>query len=389
MANQYGVMFNGRRIMHPGAYDATKANGITTITGGSLNVPIMIGTADSGEAGKVMWYSDSTSLKNDLVAGDLVTASELLFSPIPEGGGGASVVGVIVANPTTQASISKTGLKVSAKRFGEAGNRIQTKLENGTIAGSKKLTSQRWDTGEIEVFDNLGAILMIQYTGPQVYADVTVTVTTGSATKLETKIGAAVGTAVVDLSLDLTTERFTTIEDIAKYIGSMSGYSVSYVDYNATASMPVGKLDAMVATPITASPVPLLGVQGGIVTQVTAQSQMVKAEVNAGAVTNYAYSYLTGGGKGTTPTSWATHFDTIKKEFSDILVVLSGSQAIHAEALSHVQQMENRQQKQMLFTGGVAGETVAQAKARAVTLNSARAVLAYPGIYHKLSLIHI
>ena len=118
MASQYGVMFNGRRIIHPGAYDATKAEGITVITGGSMNIPIMVGTAESGESGKVMWYSDSTSLKNDLVGGDLVTASELLFSPIPEGGGGASVVGVVVANPTTQASLTRQESKFPLRSLG-------------------------------------------------------------------------------------------------------------------------------------------------------------------------------------------------------------------------------------------------------------------------------
>jgi len=383
MASQYGVMFNGRRIIHPGAYDATKAEGITVITGGSMNIPIMVGTAESGESGKVMWYSDSTSLKNDLVGGDLVTASELLFSPIPEGGGGASVVGVVVANPTTQASLTKAGIKVSAKKFGESGNRIQTKLEDGTTPGSKKFTVQKWDTEEIEVFDNLGALLSLQYTGSQAYAGLTITATAGVAEKLEVKIGDDEATSVVDLTLDLTSERFATVEDIARYISSISGYNVSYVDYSASATLSSSKLDAMALTPIKDSSVYVMGVAGDVINQVNAQSQLVVVETAAGALINYTYSYLAGGARGTTPGTWATHFDTIKKEFSDILVVLSGSEAIHAEALSHVQQMENRQQKQMLFTGGVAGETVAQTKARASALNSSRAVLAYPGIFHK------
>jgi hypothetical protein len=126
----------------------------------------------------------------------------------------------------------------------------------------------------------------------------------------------------------------------------------------------------------------LKAVNGDIKLQTAKYSELITAEVT-GTLANFDYNYLAGGSKGTAPTSWSSYLNTVKKQFSDILIILSDSEAIHAEALTHVQQMEQRQQKQMLFTGGAVGETVVRTKQRASMLNSSRAVLAYPGIYHK------
>ena len=381
MANDYGVVFNGRRVVHPGAYDATDAQGTTVVSAGSANIPILVGTADSGESGKVLWYNNATQVRNELKGGDLVTGAELMFSPSPEGGGGASVVGILVVNPTVRATKTVGGLVLTALEYGEGGNRIQSKLENGTMAGTKKLTNFRWDNEQIEVLDNLGAILNIQYVGASAYASAAVTVTTGNATKLEIKVGADLATSVVDVSLDLTTERFATIEDIVKHLNSLSGYVATFVDYSRNFDLPSSKLDAIAALDIKTSKT-LLAVKGDIEIQSTKFSKMVSVAVT-GVIANFDFNYLVGGLKGATPASWSSKFDIIKGYFSDLLVVLSDSEAIHAEALAHIQQMETRQQKQMLFTGGAIGDTVAQTKQRASALNSSRAVLAYPGIFHK------
>jgi hypothetical protein len=172
------------------------------------------------------------------------------------------------------------------------------------------------------------------------------------------------------------------VQDVVNYINSVSNYSVSYVDYSANSSLPVGQLDALAQTAIKASAVYVMAVNGDIAQHINTFSNLVTVTVT-GAVTNFAYTYLAGGSKGVTPTTWANHFDTVKKQFSDVLVVLSSSQSIQAEALAHVQQMLQRNQKQVMFTGGAVGESTTVVKQRAATLNNSRAVLAYPGIYYK------
>lgn len=378
--NNYGVTFNGRRIVHPGAYDHIDATAMTVATGGSLNIPIVVGTADAGEPGKVLWFTSADDARKVLRGGDLPTALELMFSPSPEGGGGASLIGVVVVNTTQRATLTKGGITVTAKEHGEGGNRIQFKVEDGTIAGSKKATVYRWDTEQMEVYDNLGALMKIEYRGEKKYAEVNVTVSGGVATTLVTKVGADKTSAVTDVVIDLTNERFYTVDAIIRYLNGISGYSVSYVDYK-NSNIPSSKLSATTGLNIKSGGY-VMGVEGSIEAQINQYSELVEVDVT-GAVTNFDFTYLTGGSKGSAPASWAPYFDTIKKHFSDILVVLSDSDSIHAEALAHVQRMEKRNQKQMLFTGGGVGETVERVKQRAAMLNSSRAVIAYPGIYHK------
>ncbi len=49
----------------------------------------------------------------------------MMFSPSPEGGGGASLVGVIVANKTVPATATIGGVKFTAAEYGEGGNKIK------------------------------------------------------------------------------------------------------------------------------------------------------------------------------------------------------------------------------------------------------------------------
>lgn len=377
-----GVNFNGRRIVHPGAYDAIDASAMTITTGGSVNIPVVVGTANAGESGKLNWFTSVEDARRVLGGGELVTALELMFSPTPEGGGGASLVGVVVANQTVKAKATAGALTISAKEFGEGGNRINIDLADGTIAGSKKLTAYRWDTEQLETYDNLGAIIKVEYTGTEAVAEMTITKANDKANLLEIKIGADSATAVTDVAVDLTNERFGTVDAVIKYLNSVSGYKASYVEYR-NSDMPSSLFDEAIAVDVkTANYV--MGVKGDLL-QLNNYSSLITIEVGTGAVSNFLGTYLTGGAKGDAPASWAPYFETIKSNFTDILVVLTASESIHAEASTHVGQMEIRHQKQMLFTGGGIGENVERTKQRASTLNSSRAVLAYPGIYSKSS----
>lgn len=381
MASQRGFIFGGRRVVHPGAYHSLDANGTTQVTPGGSNLPILVGEADAGKSGEVMWFSNIEDARKVLRGGELLTALELVFSPSPEGGGGASVAGVLVTNATVQASATSGGIKATAREYGAGGNRIQFKVDDGAIAGTKKVTVHRWDTETMQVYDNLGAVLQVEYTGAMAFAGITVTRTGETATLLEIKVGADAGTATVDISIDLTEERYATIEDVAKHINSISDYNVTYVSYAQNSALSASMLDAVADKDIT-SPAYITAVKGDVEFQLNNTAELISVEI-VGEITNQPFKYLTGGDRGTSPTSWAEHFDTIKKQFSDVLVVLTDSEAIHAEATLHVQQMENRQQPQMLFTGGAIGESVEKTKQRSATLNSSRVVLAYPGIYHK------
>lgn len=373
------INFDGRNIVHPGGYSTIDSNSMIVTSDGSTNIPIVLGTADSGKPGEVKWFTNMLAATSYLRGGELLNALQLMFSPLPEGGGGSSMVGVVIVNPNTQSTLAAGGMTFTSLEYGSGGNKVQVKVENGTIANSKKLTASRWDINALEVFDNLGAIMSIVYTGVSAYGEVTVTVASGTATRLQTKVGASSATAVLDLDLNLTDPRFTTIDGVISYINSVSGYTAALLNPLHSGMASAG-LDAVSAVAIKTS-ANLMGLNAGVKYTVNGNSNLVSINVTS-TVTNFVNTYLGGGTTPTAPASWATQLDTVKSSFSDVLVVLSGSSSIHAEAAIHVGQMELRKQRQVMFTGGVTGETATQAKQRASALNNSRIVLAYPGIYH-------
>jgi hypothetical protein len=371
--SQFGINFGGRTIVHPGGYSQIKSDAMIVSSPGSSNVPIIVGPASAGEPGVLKWFTGVEEAREYLRGGDLATAVELMFSPIPEGGGGASIVGVMIVNENEQATVTAGGVKFKALEYGDGGNRIQAKLEN--VSGVRRLTISRWDTNTIEVYDKIGDLFKVVYNGTE---SAVLTVTTGAsgATRLQTVVN-----STIDLDINLESAEYSTVDDIVRYINSVSGYSASYVAPYSD-SIPATKLDAVTEVSIKGEGGVVTALQSSLVKRIEEDSYLVSADVTS-AVTNFESTYLQGGVTGQVPSSWVQYFDAIKKHFSDVLVVLSASESIHAEASMHIAQMESRKQRQVLFTGGDKGETPAKAVQRATTMNNSRAVIAYPGIFHK------
>lgn len=375
---KYGASFNGRRIIHPGAYDSIDASAMVISSPGSLNLPVIIGTADAGEPGVVRWFTSPESAQKYLRGGDLYLAANIMFSPSSEGGGGCSTLGVIVANRHERATLVDGSISITSKEYGEGGNSIVVALEPGTVPGAKTLTISRWDIDKLEVFENVGHLFSIAYEGESAVAEVKITHdVSNNPAKLELLTGTTQEDKAVDVTIDLANGRYPNIGSIVQYISSIKGYRATLAN-GMVSALPSTILDACEGVSIKTS-APILGVKGDIN---NIQSELVTITC-AGEVTDIAPTNLSGGVKGTSPASWSQYYEQLKKEFSDILVVLSDDISIQMEAASHVGNMETRGQKQVLFTGGALGESIYDIKQRASTFNTSRAVLGYPGILIK------
>lgn len=374
---KYGTSFNGRRIMHPGAYDVIDANSMIMSSTGSVNLPVVIGTADAGEPGVVKWFTSPESAQKYVRGGDLYLAANIMFSPTSKGGGGCSTLGVIVANRHERATLTQGDINIVSKEYGEGGNNITVSLQPGTVEGSKTLTVSRWDIDALEVFEDIGHLFTVHYEGSKEVAELTITHGVSAPNKLEIKLGSTPEDKATDLVIDLASGRYPTIGSIVQYISSVKGYRATLANGMASA-LSSTILDACEDVNIK-TPAPVLGVKGDLN---NIQSELIHIKCN-GEVEDIEPTNLQGGVKGTAPASWSTYFEQLKKEFSDILVVLSDDVSIQMEAAAHIGNMETRGQKQMLFTGGAVGESVKDIKQRANSLNTSRAVCAYPGILIK------
>lgn len=99
-----GVYFNGKWILHPGAYSTIDAQDMTVMNSSSERVVALIGTSKGGIPGQVMWFNDPVYARKVLKGGYLLKAAEKAWSPAKDGGG-AYTIACIRANNATQSKL--------------------------------------------------------------------------------------------------------------------------------------------------------------------------------------------------------------------------------------------------------------------------------------------
>jgi len=115
-------------------------------------------------------------------------------------------------------------------------------------------------------------------------------------------------------------------------------------------------------------------------------SNFVTAVTGAGMLplTTISATPLAGGTDGQAPISgdWTNGFQALEAKDVDIVVPATGDATIHAQALTHCQNMSlpNARKERVMVCGAVLGESTAQQVTRIGNLRSARAQLVYPGM---------
>lgn len=374
-----GVEFNGRRIVHPGAYSSIDASAMVVTGPNALNIPVLMGESDAGIPGTVQFFNNAIDAHNYCMSGDIDKAIDFSFSPSSKGGQGATQLGIFVTNANTQATLTKSGLIYNSLSYGLNGNSIQAKVEAGTILGSMRLTLSTWANAYPEVYDNVGTVIQVKYTGAALYADIAVTQVDGIPTTITTRTGSAVGTAVADLIINLTTGQYPTLSALCNYINSIGTYSAQVVNSNDGA-LSTSVLDSTPTTVINVTGGYLLALVGDLLYRVNGTSQLVSIAKGTTPILGlFAWLPLKGGATGIVPTTWSTYFDTLTSVQFDILCLLSSDPVIQAEGSTYVTSVESFKPLTM-FTGGALGETSVQIEQRIATINNSRVIIGYPGI---------
>lgn len=383
MARNIGVNFAGKRIIHPGAYARIDASALDVLGTLSARRIVFLGTSEGGEPNKIHWFTNLSDARAVLRSGDLLTAGELAWNPSGDGVG-AGEIGFLRVQPATQASLTKDNMTFISKDYGAHTNRIQVKLEDGSTAGSKKITVYYWADDVREIYDNLGLIFDIKYIGDQEYATLSIETDneTGKSTKLTIKVGADAETATEVLSYELGEGEYYDINKLVTDINE-------HVDFEASMK-PLGNknittdvLDTVVDQDIT-STYTVTALQGDILYQ-TRLSNLITIEFGSGSFpSNFDFTYLTGGTDGNTPSSWSTFLDKLYGTGTYFVVPLTSDTAIHAECNSYINAQADQERVPMMgIYGGDFEESIDTVIGRAITLNSSRAVVCYPEIQYQ------
>lgn len=378
MARSIGVTFDNKHIIHPSAHARVNADALNTINTGTSRNIVFLGTSTSGAPGKIHWFSNPADAREVLRGGDLLQAGELAWNPSGDGSG-AGMIGFIRTQPATQAQLVKDAMTIKSKEYGSHTNKIQVKMEDGTITGTKTITVYRWTDEVREIYEDLGIIFNIQYKGEEEYAVLTITQTDGKATNLSVKVGEDSETATEVLSYPLGEGEYY---DINKLINDINEHE----DFEASIS-PVGNknlttdlLDAVENKNIKTK-YSVLALKGDILHQ-TRTSRLIEISFTSGSFpSNFDFTYLAGAVDGAVPSSWSNYFEMLHGEAVYLIVPLTADKSIHMECNRFINNQAEQERNFMLGVyGGNEDETIDQAIGRSLSLSSSRAILAYPGI---------
>lgn len=371
MVRNVGVNFNGRNLVRPGARSRIDASDIAVTGSGAEKKIAILGQAEGGIPGEYVEYSTYSEARNNFRKGKLLEGAQLAWRE------GAGPIGFIRMNEGSQASLTQGSMTLTSKMHASEANRIEAKLEDGNLEGSKRLTVGFWVDNIREVYDNIGPLFSVTHTGSNETATLSITKgTDGYAETVELTVGAleplrfSVGDGGQFKEVNRLIAEIDSHPDIdAKLLGS----------YNK--NIATKHLDAMASTDLIGTPATVTAFKGDLLTQV-ANSRVVDVAIDGDTLPdNFGNTFLTGGADGDEPTSYASALDALVGTGAYIIVPMTSDPVIQGEIASFIAQQTAIEQNAMrAFYGGALGETVDQILNRASSLNSDRSVVCYPGL---------
>lgn len=382
MPTNVGTNFNGQHLIHPQVNAAVNANALNGVGSSDSPKVVFVGSSVGGQPNVLNWFSNPTDATNAYVGGDLVQAANLAWSPSGDFPG-AGTIGLLRVQSAVQSVLTEGNMVLTSKDYGSYTTQIQAQLETGSIAGSQKLSFYYWPTNLTEVYDNLGPIFTVQYTGAENYAVIEIdhNATTGLATTLTISVGADQTSATPVMTFPLGNGPYSSVNDVIYNINEHADFTASMVTYG-NKNVNTSSLDAVASQDIKSAAFTVTAMEADIVLE-TQYSELIQVSfLSTGTFpTDFAYSYLVGGSDGQVPADWTNSLNNLFGEGAYIVVPLTSDQSIHSEVLGYItSQSDNEHNRMVGIFGGDLGETVEQTVSRALTLSSSRAVVAYPGI---------
>lgn len=157
-----GIFFNGKWVERPQAVARVDVRGMVPPNLVAEGIGYLIGKSTGGRPQEVMYFSDLSSAREELISGDLLDACEIAFNPSSSAGiGGAGILAVVRVEPATQSLLTLKDndtpgvdvITVKSKGYGSYTTGISMKIEAGTSIGIKVTINY----GNLyEVGDNIG-----------------------------------------------------------------------------------------------------------------------------------------------------------------------------------------------------------------------------------------
>lgn len=358
-------------IARPHTKITVDTSGIGGSSSGSDKQLMLIGSAKGGKPGAVYRVRNYPEAKSIFREGDLLDAMELAWNPSPDQLGAGDILALRV-DSAQEATLTKGGLKVTSKLYGREANDIQVALEENSLTQTKRLIVDFTKDHIHQVYDNLGKIFKVAYTGEQGTA--TLTVEKDTDTELAKKMVIKAGEDVVK-EYDLTSGIYAEVNAIINDINNLPDFEASFFPFGDK-NVESRYLDIQADVDLKAKEPSYITALGGDIIKQVKYDQYISVEIDRkGKLEPFESTKLTGGTDGTVPESWADKYEKLANEGGYYLVPLTDKQAIHSEAVAFATDRSDNGEPMRVICGGGYDESIEELFKRSATLQNPRALL--------------
>lgn len=371
-------VYPNKKVSRPHTEIISDTSGIGGASSGSVKQLMIVGKAQGGKPNTVYRIRNYMQAKQTFRGGELLDAIELAWNPTPDSSlNNAGDILAMRVEDAVNAKLTKGGLTVTSNIYGTDSNDIQVSLEDNGTTDTKRLTVSFATDRYSQVFDNLGKIFSLKYTGEEAEATFSITKGRDGSKQLVLKAGETLddGAPTVTKTYDLGSGVFTDTATLISDINNLPDFEAKF--------FPIGDKNVPTDTYEEADKVSIktggkvyVEALAGDISKQTAYNTYVTFSFDPETgIENFPLTKLAGGSNGKEPESWADKIQLFANEGGYYLVPLSPKQSIHAEALAFAGERTNNGEPMRVFVGGNQQESLDELVARSAGLRSDRANL--------------
>lgn len=366
--------FPRKKVSRPHTEITVDTSGIGGASNSSEKILMLVGSAKGGKPNTVYRFRNYQQAKATLRSGELLDAIELAWNASDVNTASAGDILALRVENATNAKIKKGGLTIASTIYGLDANEMQVALEDNSLTHTKRLTIAFAKDGYNKVFDNLGKIFSIKYTGEQAQASFSITEDsiTKKANKLILSAGAEVGTQTPVMEYSLGQGIYSDTNVLVSAINSLPDWEAKLFPIGDK-NVPTETFDKVDKADVKTGEKYVEALGGDIAKQLEYNDYVTVEIDRATPIQDFALTNLSGGTDGTVPESWADKFPLLANEGGYYLVPLTDKQAVHSEALAFVKDRTDNGDPMRIVVGGGTNETVEESIARATNLRDPRA----------------
>lgn len=369
-----------KKVSRPHTEIITDTSGIGGASSGSVKVLMLTGSAEGGKPNTVYRVRNYMQAKQVFRGGELLDAIELAWNPSTNTGlNNAGDILAMRIEDAENSSLIVGATTVKSELYGLDANEIQVSLGDNTLTNTKRLSIAFAKDRYSQVFDNLGKVFSVEYSGEEAEATVTVTTNpiTGKASQLILRAGASLAgdTVAFEKAYDLGAGVYEDTNVLISDINNLPDFKAKFFPIGDK-NLPTETFEKMEAVDIKNKQDVFINALAGDIQKQTAYNNYVTFEFDPKKeIKNFPLTKLSGGSNGTIPESWADKFKKFANEGGYYLVPLTAKQAVHAEASAFVQDRTLNGEPMRVFVGGGSNESIEELISRATNLRSERVAL--------------